>query len=188
MCVTLLSLILFGLILFTAARQYISNASGGHAGLVRLYLQFLLERFRDIHGRAPEEDVLTALMEPEFIHRARSQRIFPPHAGGPQQELLLSLVRQGRAITLLHAAEPLYMAAVSLAKQGMLVVTRRGANAPEEVDFAAPVVRQVALSRFIIPNVTVNTPRFESLTGVLEYALMRFVPLCAIYRIYPLIS
>lgn len=144
---------------------------------MRLYLQFLLERFRDIRGRASKEDVLAALMAPEFIGHAVATRIFPPHTAGPQQELLHSLVSQGRAVTVLRGAGPLYDAAVSLAKQGTLVMTQRSAGAPEVVDFAAPVVRQVVLSRFIIPNVVIGSmtlPRFDSLTGMLEHALMRF--------------
>lgn len=164
--------------MIAAAQRYITNASCGHAGLVRLYLQFLLDRFRDIPGRASEEEVLSALMEPNFIHCARSQRIFPPYTGSPQQELLRSLVRQGRALPLVHTEGPQYQAAVSLSKQGMLVMSKHEGGVPEEVDFAAPVVRQVALSRFVIPgDIAANTPRFDSLTDLLEHALMRFVAL-----------
>lgn len=142
---------------------------------MRLYLQFLQDRFHDIAGRASTEAILAALMAPEFITRALVTRIFPPAVGEAQQKLLWSLMSKGRAVAVPHVEGPLYNAVVSLAKQGMLVMKQRVAGAPdEEVDFAAPVVRQVALSRFIVPNVDMTRPHFDSLAKLLEHALMRF--------------
>lgn len=121
---------------------------------MRFYLTFLLDRFRDIAGRAAADDVFTALIEPAFMEHVKALRIFPLRVDDAQRNLLLLLVRQARAVTLSHVAPPLHEAAVSLAKGGMLVIAQHNAGAPEEVDFIAPVAWQVAMCLVAFPSQT----------------------------------
>lgn len=157
--------------LATATRQYISRATRGHAGLMRFYVHYLIDKFHEASGRVSDDEILAAIMDPAFIFSVSSSRIFPPHAQGPQQRLLRELINKGRALAL-ASGDAMYDVAVALAKQGMVLLRQQ--QGVEEVDFAAPVVRQVVLSRFINPNlVTQPLASGSSLAQLIELALMR---------------
>lgn len=143
---------------------------------MRLYVAHLLDTFKDERARANEDDMLAAVVGTKFIEKVATQRIFPETATTDQQRLLSELVNRGKALPLAqHARRD---AALALAKQGMLVV--RGEGNSEEVDFSAPVTRQVALWRFTACAPSGTEPP-SSLVSLIEDALMRYARQTACY-------
>jgi hypothetical protein len=147
-------------------KNWLSNATAGYPGLLRLCVDLLCKKFRPTTAglRPTDAQMLAFLGSREFLEKVFSQgRIFPEYLDPTTNDATRAMLRSDTDAAALREH------AKFLTKCGYVAISANG-----EFELAAPLVRQFLVLRLFMPDSSFSIrPSPASLAESLEAALRR---------------
>ncbi len=134
------------LIVVLAVQNWMINASGKHVGLLRFFVEYLMQCFRLSSTQVSAEQMLHCLMSANLVEHLNTMRIIPKSLTSAQYVLVETILLHG-------AAYPENKAELEAAAKLVLIGVVVYCTSPQErgIEFTAPAIQLALLARFLRP-------------------------------------